>query len=212
MFNISSNKPTLLFLATLTLLFACLSSEAKCRKGCDIALASYYLLEGSNLTYISRIFNSNAEEILRYNPQVTSSDNILSGTRINVPFSCDCLNADFLGHTFHYVTQSGDTYVKIAMFAFANLTTDYWIQMVNTYDPIKVPDFVPINVTVNCSCGDRHVSKDYGLFATYPVQVGESLESVANETGVPIHVIQEYNPGFSFITGSRIMFVPARGM
>ncbi|EYU33877.1 hypothetical protein MIMGU_mgv1a020123mg [Erythranthe guttata] len=192
------------------LFFTRFKVEAKCRKGCDLALASYYVSEGSNLTYISQIFGRDIPEILRYNPHVSSPDNIQTGTRIHAPFSCECVNGDFLGHTFQYVTQGGDTYSNVARFAFANLTTDYWIQRVNVYDPTRVPDFVPINVTVNCSCGDRHVSRDYGLFETYPVRVGESLQSLSVGVGLSAELILGFNQGANFSAGSGIIFLPAK--
>ncbi|KAL0310742.1 UNVERIFIED_CONTAM: Chitin elicitor receptor kinase [Sesamum angustifolium] len=210
--NISSNKNTVIALATClsVLLFTCFIAEAKCRKGCNLALASYYVSEGSNLTYISKIFNRPIPDILPYNPHVPNPDSIQTGTRLNIPFPCECLNGDFLGHTFHYITQRDDTYSNVARFAFANLTTDYWIQRVNVYDPIQVPDSVPINVTVNCSCGDRHVSRDYGLFATYPLRAGESLQSLAAETGVPGNLLERFNEGLHFSPGSGIVFLPAK--
>ncbi|KAK4421364.1 LysM domain receptor-like kinase [Sesamum alatum] len=209
--TISSNINTVITLAICLSAFL-FNAEAKCRKGCNLALASYYVFEGSNLTYISNIFNRPIPDILPYNPHVLNPDSIRTGTRINVPFSCECLNGDFLGHTFHYVTQRGDTYAKVARFAFANLTTDYWIQRVNVYDPTQVPDFVPINVTVNCSCGDGHVSRDYGLFATYPIRAGESWQSLAAETGVPGGLLERFNEGFDFSAGSGIVFLPAKGI
>ncbi|XP_020551787.1 chitin elicitor receptor kinase 1-like isoform X2 [Sesamum indicum] len=209
--NISSNKNTVITLAIcLSVLFTCFIAEAKCRKGCNLALASYYVWEGTNLTYISKIFNQPIPDILPYNPHVSNPDSIHTGTRLNIPFSCECLNGDFLGHTFHYITQRGDTYSKVARFAFANLTTDYWIQRVNVYDPTQVPDFVPINVTVNCSCGDAHVSRDYGLFATYPLRAGESLQSLAAEMGVPGDLLERFNERSHFSPGSAIVFLPAK--
>ncbi|KAK6133233.1 hypothetical protein DH2020_032994 [Rehmannia glutinosa] len=138
-------------------------------------------------------------------------DSIQTGTGSTRPFLCECLNGDFLGHRFEYITQRDDTYAKVARFAFANLTTDYWIQRVNVYDPTQVPDFVPINVTVNCSCGDRHVSRDYGLFETYPVRPGESLESLAVERGVSADLIKGFNPGSNSGAGSGLLFLPAKG-
>ncbi|KZV45036.1 chitin elicitor receptor kinase 1-like [Dorcoceras hygrometricum] len=207
--KISSHKTTI-FLQSF-IVFACLNAaESRCRKGCDLALASYYVREGSNLTYISNIFGRSIPDILGYNPHVSSPDNIVTGTRINVPFSCDCLNGDFLGHSFEYWTQEGDTYVKIAAFAFANLTTAYWIQRVNVYDPNNVPDNRPVNVTVNCSCGDRHVSRDYGLLATYALRPGESLGSISNDSGLPSYLLQQYNPGSDFAAGAGIVFLPAK--
>ncbi|KAK9268010.1 hypothetical protein L1049_010449 [Liquidambar formosana] len=148
---LSHTKSPVALLAFHALLFLCFKSEANCRTGCDLSYASYYVWEGSNLTYISNIFGRSITEILRYNPTVPNQDSIHSGSRINVPFSCECLNGDFLGHTFSYITQSGDTYRKVAERAFTNLTTVDWVQRINDYPPSQIPDYVPINVTVNCS-------------------------------------------------------------
>ncbi|MED6144491.1 hypothetical protein PIB30_016159 [Stylosanthes scabra] len=185
-------------------------SEASCSSGCDLALASYYLWPGTNLTYISTIFAKPQSEILKYNPGIKNPDSLQDQKRINVPFSCDCLNSDFLGHTFSYKTQHGDTYNNIAKHDFSNLTTEEWVSRVNSYPALHIPDDVLINVTVNCSCGDKHVSKDYGLFATYPLRFGEDLKSVAAESGVPAELLQRYNPGSDFGAGNGIVFVPAK--
>lgn len=193
------------------LLLLSLKVKAKCKSGCKLALASYYVWEGSDLTYISKIFDQQISEILKYDPQVPNKDSIFSGTRIKVPFSCDCLNNDFMGHTFTYTTQHGDTYSKIARIAFANLTTEDWVQRVNVYEPTRVPNNVPINVTVNCSCGNKHISKDYGLFLTYPLQPGDNLSSLAAEAVVPAELVEMYNKGCNFSSGVGIVFVPARG-
>ncbi|KAL6281999.1 hypothetical protein ACE6H2_012928 [Prunus campanulata] len=197
------------FLAFHVFLLLSFKAKAKCKTGCNFALASYHVWEGANLTYISNIFGQQIPEILQYNRQVLQDYN---GTRIKVPFSCDCLNGDFLGHTFTYITQHGDTYNIIAENAFANLTTVEWLSRVNVYAPTQIPDKVPINVTVNCSCGNRHVSKDYGLFETYPLRLGEDLSYVAAETGVPAGLLVKYNRGSDFSSGNGLVFVPARGI
>lgn len=199
------NRPLLLFCV---LLFPFFQVQAKCRIGCNLALASYYVWPGSNLTYISTIFGKTISEILRFNPDLHDPDTLISDTRINLPFSCECLNGDFLGHTFTYKTQIGDTYTKVAKVAFANLTTVDWLERVNIYGPTQIPDFGLINVTVNCSCGDVHVSRDYGLFATYPLRPGENLSSVAAEFGVSAQLLRRYNPGSDF---GALVFVPVKG-
>ncbi|KAB1201543.1 Chitin elicitor receptor kinase 1 [Morella rubra] len=210
MISLPKWKLPLTLLAFHYLLLLLPKAQAKCRTGCPLAIASYYVWQGSDLPYISNIFSQQIPEILKYNPNITNINYVRFGTRINVPFSCDCLNGDFLGHTFSYVTQSGDTYDSIAQTTFSNLTTEVWVQRVNAYAPTRIPDYVPINVTVNCSCGDRHVSKDYGLFATYPLRPGEDLSSVAAEAGVTAQLLEKYNPGSNFSAGSGLVFVPAR--
>ncbi|KAK1379159.1 Chitin elicitor receptor kinase 1 [Heracleum sosnowskyi] len=184
------------------------SCKAKCTAGCSVAMASYYLSDGSNITYISQLFGLPPQQIQRYNP---GQDAMRVGSRVNIPFSCECINGDFLGHTFTYIAQSDDTYDKIASVAFANLTTAYWMERVNTFDPTRIPDSGPINVTLNCSCGNRHVSNEYGLFVTYPLRPGEGLSSIAKESGVPDKLLEQFNPDNNFSDGSAIVFLPARG-
>jgi len=116
-----------------------------------------------------------------------------------------------LGHTFSYITQFGDTYDKVAQKVFANLTTEDWVHRVNTYAPTQIPVYVPINVTVNCSCGDRKVSKDYGLFMTYPLRPGDNLSTVAAESGLPAVLLEMYNPGSNFSAGTGLVYLPAKG-
>lgn len=187
-----------------------LSCKAKCTAGCSLAMASYYLSVGSNITYISQLFGLPPQQIQLYNP---GQDAMRVGSRVNIPFSCECINGDFLGHTFTYIAQTDDTYHKIATVAFANLTTAYWMERVNTFDPTQIPDMGPINVTLNCSCGDRHVSKDYGLFVTYPLREGEGegLSSIAREWGVPERLLERFNPDKNLSDEWAIVFLPAKG-
>ncbi|MCL7042270.1 hypothetical protein MKW94_010725 [Papaver nudicaule] len=206
-----SSKRRRLELGMVIVLFLCFRVKAKCSSGCNLAMASYFLIQGSNLTYISDIFGKNISEILTYNiPNVKNQDSIQFGTRVNIPFACDCLNDDFLGHTFNYTTQPEDTYKIIAQKIFANLTTADWIQSINHFDPYLLQPYTSINVTVNCSCGDESVSKDYGLFMTYPLHPEDNLSFVASESGVPRNLLQMYNPGMDFSQGSGLVFIPAK--
>ncbi|GAV69708.1 Pkinase domain-containing protein/LysM domain-containing protein, partial [Cephalotus follicularis] len=186
--------------------------ESKCNRGCDLALASYYVWEGSNLTFISQALQQSIDVILSYNPTVSNQNSVASGTRINVPFRCDCINDEFLGHVFEYKVQSGDTYGAVATIYYANLTTVQWLQQFNSYDANRIPDTGTLNVTVNCSCGDADVSKDYGLFITYPLQPGDSLASIAAATGLSPTLLQNYNLGVNFSSGSGLVYIPGKGI
>ncbi|AES99960.1 LysM receptor kinase 1b [Medicago truncatula] len=62
----------------------------------------------------------------------------------------------------------------------------------------SIPDSVMVNVTVNCSCGERLVSKDYGLF------------SIAKDTKMDAELLQRYNPGVNFSQGSGLVFIPGK--
>lgn len=191
--------------------FLCIRAEAACKRGCKLAIASYYVWQGSNLSYISNILGQSTENIVPYNPNISNPNSIQFDSRVDVPFSCDCINGDFLGHTFNYTTQYGDTYAKVAKITFSNLTTPDWVQRVNNYESTDIPDYANINVTINCSCGNGSISKTYGLFATYPLRPGENLSSVALVSSVPADLLQRYNPGSNFSAGSGIVYVPAKG-
>ncbi|GMP66758.1 hypothetical protein CsSME_00026979 [Camellia sinensis var. sinensis] len=187
----------------------CLTVESKCSKGCDLALGSYYVWNGSNLTFIANVTNGSINDIMSYN-QIANADSVLSGTRINVPFSCECINGEFLGHVFQYSVISGDTYQKVANTYYANLTTETWLQKFNVYDPSRIPDTAQLNVTVNCSCGNSSVSKAYGLFITYPLRLGQSLQSIATETNLTADLIRSYNPNANFSSGSGLVYIPGK--
>lgn len=206
-----------LSLFPLSLLFLLLASfpprsESSCRRGCDLALASYYVTaDASNLTHVAGLFNLVPADVLPYN-NLIGQDSIVTGTRLNIPFPCDCLSGENLGHKFSYTTQVGDTYDIIASDHYINLTTQGQLADTNTYSPNRIPDGVAINVTITCSCGDAGLSADYGLFETYPLRPGETLNSVAKEFNLSSQtsLLQQYNPGKDFSAGSGIVFVPTR--
>ncbi|MED6137174.1 hypothetical protein PIB30_062623 [Stylosanthes scabra] len=151
------------------------------------------------------------DEIVSYNNgTIKSKDSIISSTRINVPFPCECINGEFLGHVFQYSVLSTDTYDTIANFSYSNLVTAEWLQNTNTYPPNNIPFPATVNVTVNCSCGDGDVSKDYGLFITYPLRPEDSLESIASKTKIGAELLQGYNPGVNFSKGSGLVYIPGK--
>ncbi|KAJ3681298.1 hypothetical protein LUZ60_015787 [Juncus effusus] len=196
-----------LVIATLLACGFLIQSEAKCPKTCDLALGSYYFLDNSNLTYIASLFGMTYQQILPYN-SISNPDVIITGERVNVNFSCDCIDNSFLGHTFPYTIQKGDTYYEVATTIYANLTNTDSLTRDNSYPTTNVPQGATINVTVNCSCGNPKVSELYGLFVTYPLQTNESLASVASEFNVSTALLQEYNSGANLTSGSGIVYVP----
>ena len=212
-------KPKLGMLVLMLLLVSVFTSiaESKCSKGCDLALASYYVWSGSNLTFIAQVLQSNLniipKTIVSYNKQtITNQDNVSAGVRVNVPFPCGCINGEFLGHVFEYTVHSGDTYLKVAQGWYANLTTYQLLENYNSYDPNRIPDTnAKLNVTVTCSCGDSSVTKDYGLFITYPLQPGDTLESIALATNFNATLLQSYNQGVNFSQGSGVVYIPGKG-
>ncbi|KAF7143839.1 hypothetical protein RHSIM_Rhsim05G0058000 [Rhododendron simsii] len=202
------SKPVLPF--SLLIIFLT-TVEPKCPETCDLALASYNVWYGATLTFISEVFDETINEILRYNPKITNQNQILAGSRIKVPFTCDCIDGEFLGHVFLYAVQSGNhTYDVIAEKDYANLTTAAWLERFNVYGTGQIPANVVVNVTVNCSCGDAAVSTVYGLFVTYPLGVGDSLESIAAAENISEAILQMYNPGVDFSAGSGLVYFPGR--
>ncbi|KAL2248493.1 UNVERIFIED_CONTAM: Chitin elicitor receptor kinase 1 [Sesamum indicum] len=190
------------------------AADGRCSRGCDLAYASYYVWQESNLTFISDMLQTPIQTILDNNRQIANRDSVLADTRINVPFTCDCLRGgEFLGHDFTYRTSPGDTYGLIAGTYYSNLTTVDWLQQNNIYPAFNIPDTgVALNVTVNCSCGDKTVSPDYGLFVTYPLRIGESLESVAAANNLSADLVRRYNPTANSSSGSGLVFIPVRGL
>ncbi|KAK9285608.1 hypothetical protein L1049_024803 [Liquidambar formosana] len=53
-------------------------------------------------------------DLLIYNPQIPNADTVTNDTRINIPFSCDCINGDFLGHVFAYARLAGGVIAGIS--------------------------------------------------------------------------------------------------
>ncbi|KAH9623623.1 hypothetical protein KSS87_008598 [Heliosperma pusillum] len=184
--------------------------ESKCSKGCDLALASYYITQGDTLSAISGYFDTEVSHILSYNPSITNPNSVAMGNRINVPFSCDCIHEEFLGHVFSYKIQSGDTYTSIAESTYANLTTPSWVMKFNNYNAVSLPVGGNINVTVNCSCGDSSVSTDYGLFITYPLVPSDSLSFIAQKTNLDASLLQKYNLGVDFGAGTGLVYIPGK--
>ncbi|KAD3337964.1 hypothetical protein E3N88_33485 [Mikania micrantha] len=172
------------------------------------------MLNQSDLTFLSKIFSTTIPQILSYNPQITNQDIVAAGSRTNVPFSCACNDQDFLNHRFVYNVSSGpsgNTYSLIAETYFSGLTTVDMLRKFNSYNELSIPSGSQVNVIVNCSCGNSHVSKDYGLFITYPIGIGENLSTIANETGINENLLRGYNPGSNFLN-TDLVFVPGRGL
>nr|XP_004491136.1 lysM domain receptor-like kinase 3 [Cicer arietinum] len=186
--------------------------ESKCVKGCDLALASYYIKPPFEFTNITNFMQSNSDIIISYNKQLVSNNGkLFSFSRINIPFQCECIQGEFLGHMFEYTTNEGDTYDLIANSYYASLTTIDLLQKFNKYDHNQtLPSKVKVNVTVNCSCGNSQISKEYGLFLTYPLRSSDTLQIIAIESKVDEVLIQNYNPNVNFSRGSGIVFIPGR--
>lgn len=209
--------PLLLLLFSSSSLF--FAVESKCRNSCPLALASYYLANGTTLSAINQNLDSsiapydqvNFDPILRYNPNIRDKDRIQMGSRVLVPFPCECQPGDFLGHNFSYSVRQEDTYERVAIRNYANLTTVDSLQARNPFPATNIPLSATLNVLVNCSCGDESVSKDFGLFVTYPLRPEDSLSSIARSSGVSADILQRYNPGVNFNSGNGIVYVPGRG-
>ncbi|XP_049396285.1 lysM domain receptor-like kinase 3 [Solanum stenotomum] len=182
-----------------------------CINGCDLALASLFIWPESDLPIISQLFdNMPSSDILDWNTQITSTF-ILTESRVNVPFRCDCLNnGEFLGHVFSYNVCANDTYDLIATRLYSSLTNKELLMRDNSYPDNNIPDHVTLNVTVDCSCGNKDVSKDYGLFITYPMRQGENLSYIALVTNTSSKLIEMYNPMVNFSAGSGLLYIPGK--
>ncbi|ONM56279.1 Chitin elicitor receptor kinase 1 [Zea mays] len=193
-----------------------------CRVGCPLALAAYYFSAESNLSFIASLFGiADHNKLLPYNPGIVDPNYIVTGERVSVPFPCSCLGlpadpaSTFLAGSLPYTLSGGETYDDVAS-EFANLTTASWLGVTNADPAGKLPAAGKINVTVNCSCGDKRVSPRYGLFLTYPLWEGETLSSVAEQYGfsspAQLELLRRYNPGIGMdrASGKGIVFVPVK--
>lgn len=205
--------PMKLFIGILLIGIFSGAAHGRCSRGCDTALASYYMWQFSNLTFVYQMTQVPIPSILSYNPNIPNQDSVQAFSRVNVPFRCDCLNnGEFLGHVFKFTTFPGVTYLTIAQEYYSNLTTPEFLQNTNTYPATNIPDTgVTVDVAVNCSCGDENVSKRYGLFVTYPLREGQTLESVATENNLPTELVRSYNPSADFSAGSGLVYLPGKG-
>ncbi|XP_020532385.1 lysM domain receptor-like kinase 3 [Jatropha curcas] len=196
-------------LGILLLFSVCCPIESKCTKGCDLALASYYVRPSTNLTFIANALRS---EILQSPYQIIecNKNRHPASNRINVPFPCDCIAGEFLGHVFHYNITPSDTYDVIAEYRYSNLTSVPWLERFNFYAGSMIPEDAVINVTVNCSCGDSSVSKDYGLFITYPLRPEDGLSSIASQFNISADLLQRYNVGANFSAGNDLVYIPGK--
>ncbi|KAF3443628.1 hypothetical protein FNV43_RR13318 [Rhamnella rubrinervis] len=154
-------KPATGLLWLLVFVSLCFSTvvKSKCSKGCDVALASYWAWDKSNLTFIGQVLGADPDTIVSYNKDtVPSKDQVPKLTRVNVPFSCECIRGEFLGHEF------------------------------------------------------LDISKEYGLFITYPLRPGEALQTVAGNQSLDPQLLQRYNEGVNFSRGTGLVFIPGKGL
>ncbi|KAK4275999.1 hypothetical protein QN277_019002 [Acacia crassicarpa] len=189
------------------------SAESSCSKGCDLALASYYVLSGSSLSFIAKQMRSkivtDESAIVSYNKDQTANKFYVQSTkRINIPFPCDCIEGEFLGHVFQHEINHGDTYETVAESYYSNLVT---VESLRKFNGDTIPERGTLNVTVNCSCGDSQVSKLYGLFITWPLRYEDTLESIADSENLDAGLLQKYNPGVNFSQGSGLVYIPSKG-
>nr|XP_017225734.1 PREDICTED: lysM domain receptor-like kinase 3 isoform X3 [Daucus carota subsp. sativus] len=203
------------FLIMVTLFYTIKVDSKKCHGECT-ALASYYLWGGANLTLITDAFSTNYSNIMGYNPQIFNIDNISGGERVNVPFQCGCLrgsDSEFLGHRFSFKSKTGNSYKMIADIVYSGLTRVEWLVEFNDFNANqRIEKNQSLNVPVICSCGHKKVSKDYGLFITYPLRPGENLSSVAKGVELSDKLLMDYNPGVDFSSGKGLVFIPGKDL
>ncbi|MFS7967198.1 putative non-specific serine/threonine protein kinase [Helianthus anomalus] len=135
--------------------------------------------------------NNNVRDIQIYNPtKLTNPESLESFVRINMPFRCDCFDGMFLGHVFNYNLRTGDTYETISQERYANLTIEDWIQSLILMIMID------------------YLILDSGLFLTYPLRPGETLESISSAANLSSVLIRSYNSGVVFSQGSGLIYIP----
>ncbi|KAJ7557203.1 hypothetical protein O6H91_05G116500 [Diphasiastrum complanatum] len=179
-------------------------------KGCTQALAVYNISQGDQLTQLYQQFSTNLEDLRKYN-NISDPDQIIAGDALLIPFTCNCLG-DHLGFYFPYDVLASDTVYTIASMTFENLSRQEWIASATPL--VDINSIFPglrLKVPVNCSCGDPSVGL-YGLFATYVVQSGDTLEKISQRFKIASNFLTGYNPKINWknLTAQYdILFVPA---
>lgn len=74
----------------------------KMQKRVSFSFSFILCMAETNLTFIYTVLNASSEDALSYNPSVPDIDRLQYFTRANIPFSCDCIMGEFLGHIFQY--------------------------------------------------------------------------------------------------------------
>lgn len=186
--------------------------------GCQ-ALGSYLIERNQNLTYIASLFGvADYRTLADYNPRYPNLDFIPAGESVNVSFPCGChtfpsSSATYLSGFFPHPVVPGDSYGGIAR-NYNNLTSDAWLARTNFYPENNIPGTnAVVNVTVNCTCGDRSISPDYGFFLSVPLS-GQTLDAVAVNYSFSspeqMGLLRKYNPGMDTAT-SGVVFIPVKG-
>lgn len=186
-------------------------AEGKCARTCN-SVGSYYIGQNETIISIAELFSiPNYRTIGNYNSMISNLDSIQADTRVNIPFSCDCLPGDILGHNFPHMIKVGDTYLRLAQETFKNLTNEDFLRRFNVYPDTNIPVNVTINASVPCFCGDSSISKDYGFFLTYPLRASENISAVLTQLGAPsLNLVQRYNDGTNLSSGQGLIFIPVR--
>nr|AND76909.1 chitin elicitor receptor kinase 1-like protein [Fragaria x ananassa] len=200
----------LVFLLLLRLCFEA-SSDCSTSQTCE-ALGSYYVWQGSNLSFIGDMMNTTDVIIYSFNEaRMTNKDSVEAGKRLDIPFTCDCINGSFLGHVFQYDIVTGNTHDTVATKYYSNLTTVEAMAWFNSeYPANNIPNVnTQLKVVVNCSCGDSKVG-NYGLFITYPLRDGDTLASIAEQEELEESVLQSYNPSVNFSRGTGYVYIPGK--
>ncbi|CAD6264884.1 unnamed protein product [Miscanthus lutarioriparius] len=209
--------PHALVLLLLAAAAAAAAGDGCLNAGC-VALGSYLISRNQNLTYIASLFGiDNYKTLAPYNPGTTNMDYIVAGQSVNISFPCGChtfpnSDATYLGGSFPHRVVTGDTYGSIAQ-NYNNLTSEAWLERTNPFPANNIPDTnTTVNVMVNCTCGDRDISPDYGFFLTYPL-MGQNLSAVAANYSFnspsQLELLRKYNPGMDTAT-SGLVFIPVQ--
>jgi len=173
-------------------------------------MASYYVGLYDELptiaSYFGILYGEIYSKIMPYNPDIPSSDFVLSFARIRILFSCRCIDGEYLANRFQYNITSGDNYTVIAQKHFANLTSPEWHASVNSYPPDNIPNGATVNVTVNCSCGDT----DVGCFFNIDEPHVLDFLVVSTHTVLDFSEVTHYQPKktLTLTLSIKLLFTP----
>ncbi|KAI5084460.1 hypothetical protein GOP47_0000629 [Adiantum capillus-veneris] len=180
--------------------------------GCSVALANYIVSADDSVSTIATAFQSSVTLIENYN-QISDVNSILPDQVLSIPFPCACSNGQ-LGYSPEHAIKSGDTIDNLVRTTFSNLSQISWVVSAN--GDIDANNLTPgsiISIPINCSCGNPDVSTTYGLFLTYVIQGGDTLETLSQKFGIQAELLREYNGHADFnnlVAYTDIIFAPGK--
>jgi LysM repeat protein len=144
---------------------------------------AYIVKSGDNLTRIAQEYGISLGTLEQLNPQISNFDLIYAGEYVNMPSGTSVQNGQEI-----YVVKNGDNLSAIAQEFGTSVAA-----LLSLNPQITNPNLIYPGEQI--SIGQIQISS-----GKYEVQQGQTLNSIAQEFGMPVAIIVQANPGMSSST------------